>query len=59
MPNTDNEFEELKSLLIGKTISKIEKAGPEGVCKFYFTDKSSFILMANDLGWWIECKKSK
>lgn len=51
-------MEELKSLLEGKTILKIEPpTSREHICKFVMQDGSSFELGATDLGWWVDNKR--
>ena len=48
-------LQQLRSLLEGKTIAKIEEPGvSEAIAKFVMTDGSAFRLHATELGFWIE-----
>ena len=48
-------FNQLKSLLEGKTINAIEPVNScESICKFVLTDGTAFSLCATELGFWIE-----
>jgi len=51
----NESINQLRQLLEGKTISKIEPAdGIEAICKFVMKDGIAFRLHATDLGFWIE-----
>jgi hypothetical protein len=59
--NDDEDIEQLRALLIGKTIKSIERstAYEAGIAKFLMEDGVVFDLCGGDLGWWIEMGKKK
>lgn len=55
MFDQSKDFQQLKTLLEGKTILKIEEPHvAEAICKFVMADGTAFRLHATDLGYWIE-----
>jgi len=53
--SSEKELDQLRKLLEGKTIQKIDPATlDESICKFILTDGTAFILCATELGFWIK-----
>lgn len=51
----NNSITELKNLLEGKTVLKIEEPHrDEAICNFILSDGTAFRLHATDLGFWTE-----
>lgn len=60
MNDYEQQFQKLKKLLIGKTITNIEESNnSEGICKITTNNNTCFTLCATDLGFWIQEESNK